>query len=96
MIELLIYLGGLSCGLLAGLWGAHHLPARWRASTASEPRKEPPWTFDPIALGLWRGTVIRGADGAIYAPALPSSIPEAPPPVDVETMDPVHWKRQTS
>jgi len=104
MIELLIFCSGAAFGTIAGLWGAHHLPARWRASTASEPRPEVPWEFDPIALDMWKrgvpGGVFLGAGGATFkdvtmAPALPS-IPEAPPLVDVETMDPVHWRRQTS
>jgi hypothetical protein len=95
MIELLFLVGGLATGLLAGYWGAHHLPARWRASTAVEPRPEPPWTFDPIALDLWaRGVpetvVLHGVTtfkDVTIAPALPQ-VPEAPPPVDVQALSP--------
>jgi hypothetical protein len=96
MIELLFLVGGLATGVMAGLWAAHHLPARWRASTASEPRPEPPWEFDPISLDMWKrgvpGTVFLGAGGATFkdvtmSPALPR-IPEAPPPVDVQALSP--------
>jgi hypothetical protein len=97
MIELLFLVGGLATGVLAGLWSAHHLPAHWRASTAPPaPRPEPAWKLDARALALWErgvpGAVFLGAGGATFkdvtmAPALPS-IPEAPPPVDVQALSP--------
>jgi len=89
MIELLIYLGGLSCGLLAGLWGAHHLPAHWRASTASEPRPEVPWTANLVALDLWkRGNRTEVVAGVLSLTTVEPRIPEAPPPVDVQALSP--------
>jgi hypothetical protein len=96
MIEWLIFCSGAAFGLLAGLWAARHLPAGWFGSTGAEPRPEPPWDFDPIALDMWKrgvpGAVFLGAGDATFkdntmAPALPS-IPEAPPLVDVQALSP--------
>jgi hypothetical protein len=87
--ELLFLVGGLATGLLAGLWGAHHLPARWRASTASEPRPEPPWTANFVALDLWkRGNRTEVVAGVLSVTTVQSRIPEAPPPVDVQALSP--------